>query len=245
MKTVAVIPARLGSSRLNEKVLLDLGGVPIVVRVYNRAKTLPNIDEVIVATDSHKVFEECKKHHVNVVMTSVDHTSGSDRVYEAIKDIDCDYVLNIQGDEPFFTIEGIEKLIANTTSNGYEVGTLGTHFTSEKEFLDPNNVKVVIDENSVASYFSRAPIPYNRDGKIDLKATIHHIGVYIYKKESLEFFVQCGPGKVEEIEKLEQLRYLEAGKKIYLEIGDYTSLGIDTKEDYEQAKKIVNKMNEA
>ncbi len=244
MRTVAVIPARLASSRLNEKVLLELDGVPVVVRVYNRAKALKNIDDVIIATDSQKIFDVCQKYGAKVVMTSVNHTSGSDRVFEAIKDIDCDFVLNIQGDEPFFSIEGVSKLVDDVTKNSYEVGTLGTKFTAIEEFNNPNNVKIVTDNNGFASYFSRASIPYCRDGEIDLTSTIHHIGVYIYKKESLEFFVNCGQSNLEKIEKLEQLRYLEAGKKIFVEIGNYSSLGIDTQEDYEKAKEIVNKMDE-
>jgi len=241
-KVIAIIPARLASSRLNEKVLLELDGEPIVVRVYNRAKSLECIDDVIVATDSSKIIDICKKHNVKAVLTSSKHTSGSDRVFEVIEHIDCDFILNIQGDEPFFSIEGVEKLVKNVVNHNYEMGTLGASFTSQKEFLDPNNVKVVINDLGFANYFSRSPIPYSRDGKIDLKNTIHHIGVYIYKKDSLEFFVKNGSSSIENIEKLEQLRFLQAGRKIYLEKGNYSSFGIDTIDDYIKAKKIVNKV---
>ena len=115
IKTVAVIPARLNSSRLNKKVLLELGGEPIIVRVYNRAKKIKLIDDVIIATDSEEVIDVCKTYKVKSILTSKKHKSGSDRIFEVVKDVDCDYIVNIQGDEPFFPIEGVEKLIKNSS----------------------------------------------------------------------------------------------------------------------------------
>lgn len=236
MKIIAIIPARYASSRLKGKMLLDLKGLPLVIRVYNAVKNTKLFDDVIIATDDERILTAANQNKAKAVLTSVNHKSGSDRVFEACKNIDCDIVVNVQGDEPFIKTEPLKKLIDAFADSNTEVASL-MNIITEDEAENPNNVKLVIDENNNALYFSRAKIPYCRDN--DQKISYYkHVGVYAYKKQTLEKYVNLPQSKLEPIEKLEQLRLLENGIKIKMVLDEYKAIGIDTQKDYEAALKL-------
>ncbi len=231
-----IIPARLSSSRLPNKVLADINGLPMIIRCANIAK---EVDDVLIATDSQEVIDICKKYGFEAVMTDKNHQSGSDRIKEAADIIGLkksDIIINMQGDEPFLEPEILES-VKNELKNLNEEFNMVSCYKqiSELEAEDPNLVKVVIDNNSNALYFSRSKIPYNRD---NLPHTYKgHIGIYGFDKKSLDTFVSL-KGNLEHIEKLEQLRVIENGYKIKMIKVKTKSFGIDTKEDLEKARKI-------
>ena len=236
-----IIPARLSSSRLPKKVLADINGTPMIIKCAQIAK---KVDDVLIATDSKEVIEVCKKYGFNAVMTDKNHQSGSDRIKEAADIIglkDDEIVINMQGDEPFLEPE-ILKAVKN------ELMKLNRDFKmvscykeiNELEAEDPNLVKVVIDKNSDAIYFSRSKIPYNRD---NLPHSYKgHIGIYGFDKKSLDKFVNL-KGNLEHIEKLEQLRVIENGYKIKMIKVNTKSFGIDTKEDLQKAREYEKSSN--
>ena len=236
-----IIPARLSSSRLPKKVLADINGTPMIIKCAQIAK---KVDDVLIATDSKEVIEVCKKYGFNAVMTDKNHQSGSDRIKEAADIIglkDDEIVINMQGDEPFLEPE-ILKAVKN------ELIKLNRDFKmiscykeiNELEAEDPNLVKVVIDKNSDAIYFSRSKIPYNRD---NLPHSYKgHIGIYGFDKKSLDKFVNL-KGNLEHIEKLEQLRVIENGYKIKMIKVNTKSFGIDTKEDLQKAREYEKSSN--
>ncbi len=236
-----IIPARLSSSRLPKKVLADINGTPMIIKCAQIAK---KVDDVLIATDSKEVIEVCKKYGFNAVMTDKNHQSGSDRIKEAADIIglkDDEIVINMQGDEPFLESE-ILKAVKN------ELIKLNRDFKmvscykeiSELEAEDPNLVKVVIDKNSDAIYFSRSKIPYNRDNLPH--GYKGHIGIYGFDKKSLDKFVNL-KGNLEHIEKLEQLRVIENGYKIKMIKVNTKSFGIDTKEDLQKAREYEKSSN--
>ena len=236
-----IIPARLSSSRLPKKVLADINGTPMIIKCAQIAK---KVDDVLIATDSKEVIEVCKKYGFNAVMTDKNHQSGSDRIKEAADIIglkDDEIVINMQGDEPF-----LEPKILKAVKN--ELIKLNRDFKmvscykeiSELEAEDPNLVKVLIDKNSDAIYFSRSKIPYNRD---NLPHSYKgHIGIYGFDKKSLDKFVNL-KGNLEHIEKLEQLRVIENGYKIKMIKVNTKSFGIDTKEDLQKAREYEKSSN--
>ena len=250
MKIVVVIPARLNSSRLPNKVLLDLHGKSVVQRVYEQCLKAENIDEVYIATDSQKVQESCLNFTDKVIMTDETHESGTDRIAQAVESIECDAVINIQGDEPFIEPCLIDEL-ANTFRDEETVMISALHKIEKVEDLkNPNVVKVTMDKNSNALYFSRSIIPHHRD---EWNSLLHHhttipkplkfyrhLGVYGYTKEFLLKYSKMEQSYLEKLEKLEQLRVLENGYKIKMIETDYNSIGIDTMEDYEKALEILN-----
>ena len=236
-----IIPARLSSSRLPKKVLADINGTPMIIKCAQIAK---KVDDVLIATDSKEVIEVCKKYGFNAVMTDKNHQSGSDRIKEAADIIglkDDEIVINMQGDEPFLEPE-ILKAVKN------ELMKLNRDFKmiscykeiNELEAEDPNLVKVVIDKNSDAIYFSRSKIPYNRDNLSHIYKG--HIGIYGFDKKSLDKFVNL-KGNLEHIEKLEQLRVIENGYKIKMIKVNTKSFGIDTKEDLQKAREYEKSSN--
>ena len=230
-----IIPARLSSSRLPNKVLADINGTPMIIRCAQVAK---KIDNVTIATDSYEVIEVCKKYGFKAVMTSKNHQSGSDRIKEAADILglrENDIVINMQGDEPFLEPEILENVKNALLKNKNDFNMVSCYKKiSELDAEDPNLVKVVIDQNSNALYFSRSKIPYNRD---NVSHTYKgHIGIYGFNKKSLDMFVNL-KGHLEHIEKLEQLRVIENGKKIKMIKVNTKSFGIDTKEDLEKARK--------
>jgi 3-deoxy-manno-octulosonate cytidylyltransferase (CMP-KDO synthetase) len=233
-KTAAIIPARFASTRFPGKVLANLCGKPMIQWVYEKA--LASVaDEVLVATDDQRVIESVEAFGGNVVMTSQDHLSGTDRICEAAAEMDCDIIINIQGDEPLIPVEVINDLIVLMQSNPeIEMGTVGVP-GNRNDLANPNKVKVVVDNFDFALYFSRSLIPFLRTGGIDTPALLHW-GIYSYRKTTLEQFVSLPEGNLEACEKLEQLRALENGIKIYLMRSTLESIGVDTPEDLEIAE---------
>ena len=233
-----IIPARLASSRLPNKVLADINGLPMIIWCANVAK---EVDDVVVATDSEEVINVCKKYNINSVMTDKNHKSGSDRIKEAADIIglkENDFVINMQGDEPFLEPEILQKVKEKLLEikNRDFVMVSCYKKISELQAQDPNLVKVILDKDNNAIYFSRSKIPYNRD---NIPHTyLGHIGIYGFMKKSLDEFVKM-KGNLEHIEKLEQLRVIENGKKIAMIKVKTESFGIDTKDDLERARNYA------
>lgn len=235
---IGVIPARYGSTRLPAKALAMIHGKPMIQHVYERCLKSKLLNEVLVATDDKRIFDAVINFGGNVVMTSKSHKSGTDRIGEAVMDIKCDIVVNIQGDEPMIAPDNIDKaikpLIQDKTIN---VSTLYIKISDKKEISNPNVVKVVLDSNSNALYFSRSVIPYNRD---NTKAAHHkHIGLYVYRKDYLMKLVKMKPSKLELAEKLEQLRILESGEKIRVIETKIDSHSVDTLADLKKLRKSI------
>ncbi|CAM2870015.1 3-deoxy-manno-octulosonate cytidylyltransferase [Helicobacter burdigaliensis] len=239
-----IIPARLKSTRFPNKVLEDIGGIPMIIRVANIAK---EVDEVVIATDEEKVIEICKNYKIQAILTSKTHNSGTDRVAECARILQLssnELLINMQGDEPFLEVEVIEALKKAMLEKRVDgrlpfMGTCIKEITS-KEALDPNLVKAIINTNGEAIYFSRAKIPYDRENvfKDEDKKYYGHLGIYAFSNASLQEFCTLPKSSLEEIEKLEQLRAIENNKTIIVAKVQSRSFGIDTKEDLERAKKI-------
>ena len=239
MKTIAVIPARYDSTRFPGKPLALLLGKPIIQHVYQKVVDTKLFDDVIVATDDQRIFDTVIQFDGKVMLTSKKHQSGTDRVAEICSKIECDVVVNVQGDEPFISKEPLEKLVEVFKDEEVEVASLMHKITAEID--SPNFVKVVCDINSNALYFSRSVIPFvrNPESPITNPGYFKHIGVYAFRKEALQKFVRLSQSKLEEAEKLEQLRLLENGVKIKMIETDYTGIGIDIPEDLQKAEKII------
>ncbi len=233
-----IIPARIGSSRFPNKVLADIGGMPMVIRT---AKAVEDIDRVVIATDSQEVIEIAKEHGIDAVLTSSSHQSGTDRIYEAATLLDLgedEIVINVQGDEPFIETEVVQAVYTLTKKNRINEKILMNScykMISNPEADDPNIVKVVTDEEGIALYFSRAKIPYPRDHHFDRYKG--HLGIYGFTVKSLRAFCLLQVSPLEEIEKLEQLRALYHGYEVAMTEVDTESFGIDTPEDLEKALK--------
>src|SRR3990167_885990 len=249
MDVIVIIPARYASTRLEGKPLLDIAGKPMILWVYERVGAARFVKYVIVATDDKMIFDAVKGFKGKVVMTSVSHKSGTDRLAEAAANLKCDMVVNVQGDEPLIEPKMIDEAVKPLVDDSeVYMATLKTKILDAEELNNPNVVKVVTDRNNFALYFSRLPIPYHRDEWKDPKhLTIHgsrftvfkHIGLYVYRKDFLLKFARMKPTLLEEAEKLEQLRVLENGYKIKVVETKYNSIGVDTKEDLEKVRKIV------
>lgn len=240
MKVIAVIPARYASTRFPAKLMQDLNGKSLIRRTYEAAKKTNLFDEVIVATDSDLIAKEVEKSSGQVFMSLKNHESGSDRIAEAIKNTEVDIILNVQGDEPFIDKASLEKLIQvfiEDEQKEIAVGSLMTPIINKEDIENPNIVKVITDLNSLALYFSRAAIPFNRDKDSEYQY-MRHLGIYAYRKKALIEFSSLPNTPLEKLEKLEQLRYLECGKKIKMIQTNIIGLGIDTPEDLEKARKI-------
>ena len=245
---IGIIPARFASSRLMGKPLADIGGMPMIRHTYESAKKSKLLDELIVAVDDQKVYDVVKGFGARVKMTPKDITTGSDRIAYAAKNFDTnDIIVNIQGDEPFIPgrmiDEAIEPLLFDKSVN---VSTLAKRIDTVEELKSPSAPKVVFDYNNCALYFSRAPIPYVRDARSNLEkvrsAEVYkHIGLYVYRKDSLMEFTRLRPTDLEMTEKLEQLRMLEHGFKIKVVVTELSSLAVDTPEDLERARKYYRK----
>lgn len=253
MKKVIIIPARLNSSRLKNKVILDLKGKTIIQRVFERCIQAKNIDEVFIATDSQKIKKLCEPFTKKIIMTKNTHKSGTDRIAEAVENINCDVVINIQGDEPFIDIDLIEELSTALDQNISMVSAMHK-IKLVDELINPNVVKVNVYKDFNAMYFSRSIIPYHTDkwdALINHHTTIpeplkfyRHLGVYGYTKEFLKTYSNLEQTYLEKVEKLEQLRVLENGYKIKMIKTNYNSFGIDTQEDYEKAKELLGDKND-
>lgn len=236
MKVIAVIPARLASTRLPRKMLREIHGRPLVVWVYKAVHSSPVLDDVIIATDSEEILEACKKHDCHARMTSSQHRSGTERVHEISQSVDADVYLNVQGDEPMVQAAHVATLVELMRDSNIPVGTLRTPAMPE-DIANPNAVKVVTDLNNRALYFSRSTIPFDRDGS--QPRYFKHLGIYAYRKAALERFVTLPESSLERAERLEQLRFLENGIPIYAAETPHDSVGVDTEEDLTRVTKLL------
>ena len=245
MKKVIIIPARLDSSRLPKKVLLDLKGKTVIQRVYEQCLKVKNVDGVYIATDSIEIKEVCETFTDKVIITKSTHQSGTDRIGEAVSAIACDIVINVQGDEPFIEPSLIEALVNSFSNSEISMSSAMSKINNVKDLHNSNVVKVVTDLHNNALFFSRSLIPFPRDVKeISIANEVlkkyqffRHIGIYGYRKDFLLKFVNMEQSYLEKIEKLEQLRALENGFKIKMIDANSSLIGIDTREDYEEALK--------
>lgn len=240
MKVIAVIPARYNSTRFPGKLMEILGDKTVITTTYQNVVETGLFDEVFVATDSEIIFDEISKNDGKAVMTG-EHETGSDRIAEAVKKIDCDIVINVQGDEPFLKKEPLKQLIdvfTNDEKKEISLASLKILLKESEEIHNPNNVKVITDNQGFALYFSRSVIPFQRELTFNVNY-YKHIGVYAFRKEALIKFSSLEMTPLEISEKLEQLRYLENGMKIKLVETDFVGIGIDTPEDLEKAKRLI------
>jgi 3-deoxy-manno-octulosonate cytidylyltransferase (CMP-KDO synthetase) len=238
MSIVAVIPARLASTRLPGKVLRPIAGVPMLGWVYRAALACPQLDQVLIATDSSEVVAYADSEGWPSVMTSPDLTSGTDRVHAVSGLVDADIYVNIQGDEPLIRREHIDALLRPFALAAADVTTLSTP-CSPAEVDDPNAVKVVTASDGRALYFSRASIPYNRGISTPPRK---HLGLYAYRKAALARFAALPPSPLEMTERLEQLRLLENGINIYVEHTTFTTIGVDTEADLLAAEQVLQQL---
>lgn len=236
VRTLGVIPARLASTRLSRKVLRLLGGRPLLSWVVEAARACPQLDAVLVATDSEEVTGLCRELAVPCELTSPDLPSGTDRIHAISAANPAEIYVNIQGDEPFLRAEHIASLLRPFAHQHVDVTTLKVRCTPEN-ITNPNAVKVVTATDGRALYFSRATIPYDRDGSAP--AYWKHIGLYAYRRAALERFPSLPPSTLERSERLEQLRFLENGLSVYVEPTDFDTIGIDTEADLLAAEQIL------
>ena len=240
--TLILIPARMASTRLPDKPMAEINGLPMICHVIDRAREA-NIGEPVVATDSEAIMDAVEAHGAKAVMTREDHESGSDRIWEAVEKIDpqgkADTIINLQGDLPAIDPNLIRQSILPLQDETVDIATLAAEITDEAEKTNPNVVKAIgtpISETRLrALYFSRATAPHG-DGPL-----YHHIGLYAYKRSALEKFVSLAPGTLEQREKLEQLRALENGMRIDIELVQTIPHGVDTAEDLEKAKQLLER----
>jgi 3-deoxy-manno-octulosonate cytidylyltransferase (CMP-KDO synthetase) len=237
MKSIVVIPARYGSTRLPGKALADINGKPLIQWVYERACEASLADEVIVATDDERIEKVCRGFEASVAMTSPECASGTDRVYEAVKDKQADVVVNLQGDEPQIRGDMIDTLIRAVQDGNLEMATLCAYITEPHDYKSPHTAKVVLDKNNFALYFSRSSIPFFQ--KTVSIPTFRHIGIYAFSRSFLEIFVNLPVGKLEQAESLEQLRALEAGHRIKVLLTDYEGIGVDTENDLNRVRELL------
>jgi 3-deoxy-manno-octulosonate cytidylyltransferase (CMP-KDO synthetase) len=239
MKAIAVIPARLQSTRLSRKMLRVIAGQPLIGRVYNAVRSSPLLQDVIVATDSDEILGACHHNGWNARMTSSSHRSGTERVHEISALMAADVYINVQGDEPLVRPEHIATLLEVMRDPAVQVGTLKTP-AAVADVNNPSAVKVVTDATGKALYFSRATIPVDRDGQGEARY-YKHLGLYAYRKAALEFFVGHPESSLERAERLEQLRFLENGIAIAVAETPYDSVGIDTEEDLQRVEAMLKR----
>jgi 3-deoxy-manno-octulosonate cytidylyltransferase (CMP-KDO synthetase) len=235
-KSIAVIPARLASTRMSRKMLREIAGKPLIGIVYEAVRSSPLLSDVIVATDSDEIFNACTKRGWKVQMTSLDHRSGTERVHEVSNREAAEIYINVQGDEPLTQPEQIATLLQVMQNPAAQVGTLMTP-AAEIDIPNPNAVKVVTDLEGRALYFSRATIPFDRDKT--QPRYFKHLGFYAYRKAALDRFVTLPESSLEKSERLEQLRFLENGIAIYVGETPHDSIGVDTEEDLQRVIQIM------
>ena len=240
MKIIAVIPARYEASRFPGKLMQILGDKTVIATTYQNVLETKLFDEVFVATDSELIFNEISLIGGNAVMTG-NHETGSDRIAEAVANIDCDIVVNVQGDEPFLKTEPLKKLISvfkDDLQEKISLASLKIKLTEIEDIENPNNVKVITDNKDFALYFSRSVIPYPRETSVKAEY-FKHIGVYAFRKNALLDFAKLKMQSLEIAEKIECIRYLEYGMKIKMIETDFVGVGIDVPEDLEKARLIL------
>lgn len=241
-KVIAMIPARFEAARFPGKLMQDLAGKPVIVRTYEAAKSTQLFDEVYVVTDSELIFSEIEKAGGKAMMSHKEHQCGSDRIAEAVEDMDVDIVINVQGDEPFINKKALSKLLKVFEEDAdkiIDLASLKVKLTSAEDIQNPNQVKVITDLNNFALYFSRSPIPYHRAKELKVEY-YKHVGIYAFRKEALMAFYNLPMSPLEASEKIECIRYLENGKTIKMVETQEVSIGIDTPEDLEKARLRFN-----
>ena len=234
-----MIPARYQASRFPAKLMQDLNGKPVIVRTYEAAVQTGLFDEVYVVTDSEVIYDKINAIGGKVIRSQREHESGSDRIAEAVELMDVDIVINVQGDEPFIDKESLSKIIEvfkNDDTEEIDLASLMTPITDWDEIANPNTVKVIVDKDDFALYFSRSPIPYPRDEEV-VTTYYKHKGIYAFRKRALMDFQRLPMRSLEAKEKIEAIRFLEYGKKIKMVETHVTGIEIDTPEDLERAKK--------
>lgn len=235
-----MIPARYSASRFPGKLMQDLGGKSVILRTYQATVNTGLFDDVYVVTDSDIIFSEITSNGGKGIMSNKEHESGSDRIAEAVENIDCDIVINVQGDEPFTERESLEKLLnvfKKDPNKDIDLASLMVEINDWDEITNPNTVKVIVDQNNFALYFSRSPIPYPRDKNAGVRY-FKHKGVYAFRKEAILQFTKLPIKYLEASEKIECIRYLEYGKRIKMVETSVSGVEIDTPEDLEKAKKL-------
>jgi 3-deoxy-manno-octulosonate cytidylyltransferase (CMP-KDO synthetase) len=243
MKVIAVIPARLASTRLSRKMLREIAGEPLLALTYQAVKRCLQFDAVIVATDSDEIFQFCQRRGFDARMTSIAHRSGTERAHEISTLIPADIYIDVQGDEPLTRPEHISALIDVMRPPEVEVGTLKTP-AAAVDIHNPGAVKVVTDSAGRALYFSRSTIPYDRDGNAGdgWRPAYHkHLGFYAFRKRALDKFVSWPESSLERTERLEQLRFLENGVAIYVAETPFDTVGVDTEEDLMRVEALLAK----
>ena len=245
MKIVSIIPARYDSSRFPAKLMQQLGDKTVILRTYQNVVATGFFDDVVVATDSDIIFKEISDNGGCAMMTRGDHQCGSDRIAEAVSGIDADVVINVQGDEPFVDGASLKKLIdvfKDDTKSEIALASLMTPLQEYEEVKNPSVVKVIVDLNNFALYFSRSPIPFDRDNE-QTSTYFKHIGVYAFRKQALIEFSDQEMTPLESAEKIECIRYLEHGKKIKMVVTQNLNFEIDTPKDLERAKAYLNQLD--
>lgn len=240
MKIIAVIPARYASTRFPAKLMQDLCGKTVITRTYEAAVASALFDDVFVVTDSDLIFNEITAHGGKAIRSIKEHESGSDRIAEAVANMDTDVVVNVQGDEPFIDTDSLQQLITvfrNDTQNKVDLASLMREITDTSAIENPNNVKVVVDQSQFALYFSRSVIPFPRETNVGVRY-FQHIGIYAFRKQALMDFYNLPMKSLEASEKLEQLRYLEFGKRIKMVETTHVGIGIDTEDDLRRAREL-------
>jgi len=245
MKAIVIIPARMQSSRLPNKPLADIQGRSLVMRVYDRAVMCSEVTEVIIATDHLDIYQHARSLGAKVLLTSPDHPSGTDRIAEVASNIVSDIIVNVQGDEPFIDPRQIDQLIRFMKEKGASICTQCTKISDHDQLFDYNVVKLTKDKNNKVLYFSRQAIPCFRDLPykewFESHEYLRHVGIYAFRKEVLMELSKLTPSAYEQAEKLEQLRWLEAGYDIYCQTTKFRSIGVDTQEDLERAREYALK----
>jgi 3-deoxy-manno-octulosonate cytidylyltransferase (CMP-KDO synthetase) len=240
MKIISMIPARYGASRFPGKLMQDLGGKTVIMRTYEATVATNLFEDVFVVTDSEIIFDEVVNNGGKAIMSIKEHECGSDRIAEAVENMDIDIVINVQGDEPFIDKNSLSMLIdafKNDSNKEIDLASLMVHITNEEEIKNPNTVKTIVDQLNFALYFSRSPIPYQRDKSVPVKY-YKHKGVYAFRKQAILDFYNLPMLTLEASEKLEQLRYLEYGKRIKMVETDIEGVEIDTPADLERARRL-------
>jgi 3-deoxy-manno-octulosonate cytidylyltransferase (CMP-KDO synthetase) len=237
LKAIAIIPARLASSRLPRKILRDISGRPMLWHVYHAARACTRLDDVIVATDSAEIESVCRANGWSVRMTSSEHRSGTDRVHEVAQSAPADVYVNVQGDEPLARREHLDLLLDLMAQSHVQVGTLKTPCAPE-DVSNPNAVKVVTAQDGRALYFSRATVPFDRDATGEVRY-FKHLGFYAYRKPALDAFCAWSESSLERTERLEQLRFLDNGVPIHVAETLFDTVGVDTEEDLRRVEKIL------
>jgi len=241
LKTIAMIPARYEASRFPGKLMKDLEGKPVILRTYEAAVQTQLFDTVYVVTDSELIYETITGAGGHAIMSQQEHSCGSDRIAEAVADLNIDIVVNVQGDEPFTNTEDMRNVLQvfyEKDADAIDLASLMTPISKIEDIENPNNVKVIVDQASFALYFSRAPIPYRRDRDVE-SIYYKHKGIYAFRKQAVLDFAKLPMRMLEAAEKIEAIRYLEYGKRIKMVPSDAPAIGIDTPQDLEEARAIL------